>query len=202
MNIKQQYNNCLVMHVPALHHCAFPFWQVVSPNQIKTDCSCEVRIIRAYRQTYECQHFFFLVILCLCYMIPPLQKTSMFPRKYTFEPAKTHAAMSFTEMLNTSDGFSTPTPGNLHSRRFEPDSLDDDDLFSPAQISLASGTTSTSISSVEDTLTTSPAYNRLVRQFTNSQLELMILKREHHCLQYVLPTKTSSKILTLKQVDA
>ena len=162
MNIKQQYNDCLVTHVPASRHCAFPFWQVVSPNRIKTDCSHEVRIIRAYRQTYECQRFFFLVVLCLCYMIPPLQKTSMFPRKYTFEPAKTRAAMSFTEMLNTSDGFSTPTPSNLHSRHFEPDSLDDDDLFSPAQISLASGTTSTSIPSVEDTLTTSPAYNRLV----------------------------------------
>src|SRR5713101_379740 len=105
----------------------------------------------------------------------------MFPRKYMFEPAKTHAAMSFTEMLNTSDNFLTPTYSNLHSRRFEPDSLDDDNLFSPAQISLASGTTSTSISSVEDTLTTSPAYHRLVQQFTNSQLELMILKQEHHC---------------------
>jgi hypothetical protein len=111
--------------------------------------------------------------------------------------------MSFTDMLNASDDFSTPTPGNLHSRCFEPNSLDDDDiLFSPAHISLASGTASTSISSVEDTSTTSPAYHRLVRQFTNSQLELTILKREHHRLQYVLPTKTSPKILTLKQVDA
>ena len=120
--------------------------------------------------------FFFPIILCLCYMFPPYEKT-MFPRKYTFEPAKPRAAMSFTDMLNASDDFSTPTPGNLHSRRFEPDSLDDDDvLFSPAHISLASGTASTSISSVEDTLTSSPAYHRLVQQFTNSQLELTILK--------------------------
>jgi hypothetical protein len=133
---------------------------------------------------------------------PPMKKT-MFPRKYTFEPTKPQAAMSFTNMLNASDDFSTPMPGNLHSRCFEPDSLDDDDvLFSPAHISLASGTASTSISSVEDTSTTSPAYHRLVQQFTNSQLELTILKQEHHRLQYVLPTKTSPNILTLKQVDA
>jgi len=118
----------------------------------------------------------------------------MFPRKYIFESEKTQAGMSFTDMLNTSDDFSTPTPGNLHSRRFEPDSPDDD-LFSPAQISLASGTVSTSTSSVEDTGTTSPAYLRLVRQYQASQLELTILKREHHRLQYVLPTKTPPKTL-------
>ena len=119
--------------------------------------------------------FFFLVVLCLCYMIPPPEK------KPFMLPEKPQVEMSFTDMLNASDNISISTPGNHYSRRSEPDSLDDA-LFSPAQISLTSGTTSTSITGVEDTGTTSPAYILLGQQYYASKLELTILKREHHRL--------------------
>ncbi len=99
--------------------------------------------------------------------------------------------MSFTDMLNTSDDFSISIPGSHYSRRFEPNSLDDA-LFSSAQIS---GSTPTTVSSVEDTGTNSPAYLRLAQQFTSLQLELRILKREHHHLQCIFTTKTPPKVL-------
>ena len=130
--------------------------------------------------------FFFSLLLVFATQSPPQKKPFMLPEKPQVE-------MSFTDMLNASDDISISTPGNHYSRRSEPDSLDDA-LFSPAQISLTSGTTSTSITGVEDTGTTSPAYILLGRQYYASKLELTILKREHHRLQYVLSTKESPKM--------
>jgi len=108
----------------------------------------------------------------------------MLPASYSFEPAKPRAAMSFTDMLNASEEFATSTPSDLRPRRLESDSLDDT-LFSPAHISFQSGTT-------EDIGTTSAEYLHLVRQFTALQLELTILKREHHRLKYVLRLSTTT----------
>jgi hypothetical protein len=138
-------------------------------------------------------NIFFLVAPRLCYTIPPQKRPFMLPGSHSFEREKPQVAMSFTDMLNASDDFSISTPGSHYSRRFEPDSLDDA-LFSSAQIS---GSTPTTVSSVEDTRTNSPAYLRLARQFTSSQLELRVLKQEHHHLQYIFPTKTPPTILRL-----
>ena len=135
--------------------------------------------------------FFFSLLLVFATQSPPQRKPFMLPGNYSFERENPRAAMSFTDMLNASDDFSISTPGSHYSRRFEPDSLDDA-FFSSAQIS---GSTPTTVSSVEDTGTNSPAYLHLARQFTSSQLELRILKREHHHLQYVSTTKKPPKVL-------
>ena len=128
--------------------------------------------------------FFFLIAPFLCYTTPPPPK-----KKKSFMP---QAALSFTDMLNASDDILTSTPAKHYSGVgcFEPDSPDDM-LYSPPQISLASGTTST------DTGTTSPTYIQLSQQYYALQLEVTILKRECHHLQYVLPTKRLPTILSL-----
>ena len=176
----------MVTLVPTSCHYAFlcPCWHIVFPKWNKADCSHNVGIICAYStdthrgRLMHARVFFHRVFFhCRSSSLlhdPPPTKPSMIPGSYSFEPAKPQAAMSFTDMLNASDEFATSTPGDLHSRHFESDSLDDT-LFSPAQIS-QSGTTPTTISSLQDTGTTSTAYLHLVRQFTDSQLELRLLK--------------------------
>jgi hypothetical protein len=135
--------------------------------------------------------FFFLSLLVVATQSPPPKKPFMLPGSYSFECENPRAATSFTDMLNALDDFLISTPGSHYSQHFEPDSLDNA-LFSSAQIS---GSTPTTVSSVEDTGTNSPAYLRLARQFTSSQLELRILKQEHHHLQYVFTTKKPPKVL-------
>jgi hypothetical protein len=133
---------------------AFPLWQVVSPNWNKLDCPCELRILHAYRQTYACQHFFFLLLLIFATQSPPPKKPFMFPGNYSFECENPWEATSFTDMLNALDNFLISMLESHYSRCFEPNLLDDA-LFSSAQIS---GSTPTTVSSVEDTGMNSPAY--------------------------------------------